>query len=117
LNLRGRDAGAQVRGEIAGAAATDPKIRLPRGLWVYATRDGVSSGREIAWLVELHVVYRSLCGGVAAPITASTASAATRASPPARFADHEQPTDEDSGNRSAHHHGPVRSEPSYLVRR
>ena len=32
---------------------------------VYATSDGVGSGREIARLVELHAAYRWLCGGVA----------------------------------------------------
>lgn len=40
----------------------------PRSFWgfrVYATRDGVGSGREIARLVELHAAYRWLCGGVA----------------------------------------------------
>ena len=40
----------------------------PRSSWdfrVYATRDGVGSGREIARLVELHAAYRWLCGGVA----------------------------------------------------
>jgi len=63
LDLRERYAGVRARGENAGAAATDPKILL--GLWAYATRDGVGSGREIARLVELHAAYRWLCGGVA----------------------------------------------------
>lgn len=63
LDLRGLYADARARGEIAGAPATDPKILL--GLWVYATRDGVGSGREIARLVELHAAYRWRCGGVA----------------------------------------------------
>jgi len=64
LDLRGRNADIRARGEIAGAPATrSPKILL--GLWVYATSDGVGSGREIARLVELHVAYRWLCGGVA----------------------------------------------------
>ena len=63
LDLRGLYADVRARGEIAGAPATDPKILL--GLWVYATRDGVGSGREIARLVELHAAYRWLCGGVA----------------------------------------------------
>ena len=43
LDLRGRYADVRARGEIAGAPATDPKILL--GLWVYATCDGVGSGR------------------------------------------------------------------------
>ena len=63
LDLRGLHADVRARGEIAGAPATDPKILL--GLWVYATSDGVGSGREIARLVELHAAYRWLCGGVA----------------------------------------------------
>jgi transposase len=63
LDLRGLYADVRARGEIAGAPATDPKILL--GLWVYATSDGVGSGREIARLVELHAAYRWLCGGVA----------------------------------------------------
>jgi transposase len=63
LELRGLYANVRARGEIAGAPATDPKILL--GLWVYATSDGVGSGREIARLVELHAAYRWLCGGVA----------------------------------------------------
>ena len=61
LDLRGLCAEVRARGEIAGAPATDPKILL--GLWAYATRDGVGSGREIARLVELHAAYRWLCGG------------------------------------------------------
>jgi transposase len=63
LDLRGLYAEVRARGESAGAPATDPKILL--GLWVYATSDGVGSGREIARLVELHAAYRWLCGGVA----------------------------------------------------
>jgi transposase len=63
LDLRGLYADVRARGEIAGAPATDPKILL--GIWVYATSDGVGSGREIARLFELHAAYRWLCGGVA----------------------------------------------------
>jgi transposase len=63
LDLRELYADVRARGEIAGAPATDPKILL--GLWVYATSEGVGSGREIARLVELHAAYRWLCGGVA----------------------------------------------------
>jgi len=62
LDLRGLYADVRARGETAGAAAIDPTILL--GLWVYATSDGVGSGREIARLVELHAAYRWLCGGV-----------------------------------------------------
>jgi transposase len=77
LDLRGLYADVRARGETAGAPATDPKILL--GLWVYATSDGIGSGREIARLVELHAAYRWLCGALASPITASTTSAATTA--------------------------------------
>jgi transposase len=62
LDLRGLYAEVRARGETAGAAAIDPKILL--GLWVYATSDGVGSGREIARLTRLHAAYRWLCGGV-----------------------------------------------------
>ena len=58
-----RYADVRARGEVAGAPTTDPTI-LP-GFWVYATRDGAGSGREIARLVELHAAYRWRCGGVA----------------------------------------------------
>lgn len=75
LDLRGLYADVRARGEIAGAPATDPKILL--GLWVYATSDGVGSGREIARLVELHAAYRWLCGGVAVAYHRLTTSAAT----------------------------------------
>jgi transposase len=44
-------------------AAIDPKILL--ALWIYATSDGVASGREIAALTRQHDAYRWLCGGVA----------------------------------------------------
>lgn len=62
LDLRALYADVRARGDTAGAAAIDPKILL--GLWVYATSEGVGSGREIARLVELHAAYRWLCGGV-----------------------------------------------------
>ena len=63
LDLRGLYAEVCARGEAAGATATDPKILLE--LWVYATSDGVGSGRELTQLVELHAAYRWLCGDVA----------------------------------------------------
>jgi transposase len=62
LDLRALYAEVRARGETAGAAAIDPAILL--GLWVYATSDGVGSGREIARLVDVHAAYRWLCGGV-----------------------------------------------------
>jgi transposase len=45
-----------------GRAAIAPEILL--ALWLYATLDGVGSGREIARLTEAHDAYRWLCGGV-----------------------------------------------------
>jgi len=62
LDLRALYADVRARGETAGAAAIDPKILL--GLWIYATSEGVGSGRELARLVELHAAYRWLCGGI-----------------------------------------------------
>lgn len=62
LDLRDAYGQVQARGETAGAPPIDPKILL--GLWVYATSEGVGSGREIAQLVELHAAYRWICGGV-----------------------------------------------------
>lgn len=62
LDLRGLYGPIRARGETAGAPPIDPKILL--GLWVYATSDGVGSGREVARLVELHAAYRWLAGGV-----------------------------------------------------
>jgi transposase len=64
LDLRGRYAEVRARGENAGAPATQ-RSKILLGLWVYATSDGVGSGREIARLVELHAAYRWPCGGVA----------------------------------------------------
>lgn len=45
-----------------GRSAIAPEILL--ALWLYATVDGVGSGREIARLSEAHDAYRWLCGGV-----------------------------------------------------
>lgn len=45
-----------------GRAAIAPEVLL--ALWLYATLDGVGSGREIARLTEAHDAYRWLCGGV-----------------------------------------------------
>ncbi|MEO8410969.1 MAG: IS1182 family transposase, partial [Propionivibrio sp.] len=45
-----------------GRSAIAPEILL--GLWLYATLDGVGSGREIARLTQAHDAYRWLCGGV-----------------------------------------------------
>jgi transposase len=51
------------RGSNAGRAAIDPRILF--ALWLYATLQGVGSGREVARLSQAHDAYRWICGGVA----------------------------------------------------
>src|SRR5438105_7934044 len=46
----------------AGRDATAPQLLV--ALWVYATLQGVGSGRQLAQLCLDHVAYRWLCGGV-----------------------------------------------------
>lgn len=60
--LKGFYAGIRAVEGGAGRAAIAPEILL--ALWLYATLDGVGSGREIARLAESHDAYRWLCGGV-----------------------------------------------------
>lgn len=52
----------RARGSNAGRAAIDPHILF--ALWLYATLDGVGSGREVARLSLEHDAYRWICGGV-----------------------------------------------------
>ena len=52
----------KARGRNAGRAAIDPHILF--ALWLYATLDGVGSGREVARLSLEHDAYRWICGGV-----------------------------------------------------
>lgn len=52
----------RARGSNAGRAAIDPRILF--ALWLYATLEGVGSGREVARLSQEHDAYRWLCGGV-----------------------------------------------------
>jgi transposase len=52
----------KARGSNAGRAAIDPRILF--ALWLYATLEGVGSGRELARLSEEHDAYRWICGGV-----------------------------------------------------
>lgn len=52
----------KARGSQAGRAAIDPHILF--ALWLYATLDGVGSGREVARLTQEHDAYRWICGGV-----------------------------------------------------
>lgn len=53
----------KARGAAPGRRAIDPRILF--SLWLYATLDGVGSGREVARLTLEHDAYRWLCGGVA----------------------------------------------------
>lgn len=52
----------KARGSRAGRAAIDPRILF--ALWLYATLEGVGSGREVARLSQEHDAYRWICGGV-----------------------------------------------------
>ena len=52
----------KARGSNAGRAAIDPRILF--ALWLYATLDGVGSGRAVARLSQEHDAYRWICGGV-----------------------------------------------------
>jgi transposase len=52
----------KARGSSAGRAAIDPRILF--ALWLYATLEGVGSGREVARLSQEHDAYRWICGGV-----------------------------------------------------
>lgn len=52
----------KARGSAPGRRAIDPRILF--SLWLYATLDGVGSGREVARLSESHDAYRWICGGV-----------------------------------------------------
>lgn len=53
----------KARGAAPGRAAIDPRILF--ALWLYATLDGVGSGREITRLSREYDAYRWICGGVA----------------------------------------------------
>ena len=52
----------KARGSNAGRAAIDPRILF--ALWLYATLEGVGSGRELTRLSLEHDAYRWICGGV-----------------------------------------------------
>jgi transposase len=52
----------KARGSNAGRSAIDPRILF--ALWLYATLDGVGSGRAVARLSQEHDAYRWICGGV-----------------------------------------------------
>ena len=53
----------EARGSSLGRSATDPRILI--ALWLYATQNGVGSGRELDRLCREHAAYRWLRGGVA----------------------------------------------------
>jgi transposase len=55
-------AGVKARGAGPGRPAIDPRILF--ALWLYATLDGVGSGREVTRLSQEHAAYRWICGGV-----------------------------------------------------
>jgi transposase len=52
----------KARGAAPGRRAIDPHILF--ALWLYATLDGVGSGREVTRLTREHDAYRWICGGV-----------------------------------------------------
>lgn len=52
----------KARGASPGRRAIDPRVLF--ALWLYATLEGVGSGREIARLAQEHDAYRWICGGV-----------------------------------------------------
>lgn len=52
----------RARGEEPGRPMTDPRLLV--ALWLYATKSGVGSGRELERLCQEHDAYRWLCGGV-----------------------------------------------------
>jgi transposase len=63
LDLSAFYAEIKARGAAPGRSATDPKILLC--LWLYATTQGVGSGREVDRLCGTDDAYRWICGGVA----------------------------------------------------
>ena len=52
----------KARGSNSGRPAIDPHLLL--ALWLYATLDGVSRGRDLHRLTFEHDAYRWICGGV-----------------------------------------------------
>jgi transposase len=61
-DLSGLLEAVKARGSEPGRAAIDPRILF--ALWLYATLEGVGSGREVARLSQEHDAYRWICGGV-----------------------------------------------------
>jgi transposase len=52
----------EAREGVPGHPPIDPRLML--ALWLYATSEGIGSGRALARLCESHDAYRWLCGGV-----------------------------------------------------
>ena len=75
----------KARGSSAGRAEIDPHILF--ALWLYATLDGVGSGREVTRLSQEHDAYRWICGGVlsrsTSPVCAMAPVESSMWSPPA----------------------------------
>ena len=62
LDLSAFYARIKARGSEAGRPATDPAMLV--SLWLFATSEGVGSGRQLARLCERDDAYRWICGGV-----------------------------------------------------
>lgn len=60
--LLGLYATIKAREGVRGHPPIDPRLML--ALWLFATSEGVGSGRALARLCEVHNAYRWLCGGV-----------------------------------------------------
>src|SRR5882762_831854 len=52
----------EAREGVPGHPPADPRLQL--ALWLYATSEGIGSGRMLETLCESHDAYRWLCGGV-----------------------------------------------------
>lgn len=70
LDLSAFYEGIAARGSDPGRPATDPAMLV--ALWLFATSEGVGSGRQLARLCERDDAYRWICGGV--PVNQHTLS-------------------------------------------
>jgi transposase len=62
LDLSTLEGTIRARAHGPGQAPVSPRLQL--ALWLFATSQGVGSGRALARLCESHDAYRWLCGGV-----------------------------------------------------
>ena len=62
LDLSAFYAPIRARGSTPGRSSTEPKLLI--ALWLYATKNGVGSGRELDRLCREHDAYKWLRGGV-----------------------------------------------------